>query len=169
MGLPVHQLIAATNINHVVPDYLLNGQYQPQQSRQTISNAMDVGDPSNFPRMLALYGAAHRAMAADIKGYWFTDDDTRAAMADILKSYDYQADPHGAIAYAGLREFGLSDQHTGIFVETAHPAKFPAEVENSTGKKVNIPDSLTRLLVLDKKVVEIQNDYDCFREQLLSM
>ena len=166
MGLPVHQFIAATNINHVVPDYLLSGQFKPQQSHQTISNAMDVGNPSNFPRMMEIYHKQHPAMAADIKGYWFSDDETRSAMADIQKQYGYQADPHGAIAYAGLKEFGLSDDHISIFVETAHPAKFPFEVEKSTGKKVQIPPELNRLFVLEKNAIIIPNDYAMFLEQI---
>ncbi|MFA5816636.1 MAG: threonine synthase [Bacteroidales bacterium] len=166
MGLPVYQFIAATNKNHVVPDYLKSGQFIPQQTHYTISNAMDVGNPSNFPRMLEIYHKLHPAIAADVKGYWYTDEQTRSAMADIQKQYDYQADPHGAIAYAGLKEYGITNDHISIFVETAHPAKFPDEVEKATNKKVQIPPALSKLLVLEKNAVKIPNDYLCFRDQL---
>jgi threonine synthase len=167
MGLPVHQFIAATNINHVVPDYLETGRFVPQQTQYTISNAMDVGNPSNFPRMLELYDRQHPALAADLTGYWFTDDQTRAAMSEIRNKYGYTADPHGAIAYAGLREYGLSDDHVSLFVETAHPAKFPDEVEKSTGHKVQIPKVLSDLRTLEKKSAEMPNDFDCFKEYLM--
>jgi threonine synthase len=167
MGLPIHQLIAATNTNHVVPDYLSTGQYIPRQTLYTISNAMDVGNPSNFPRMLSLFNNRHDELTQEIKGYWFTDEQTRLSLAEIYERYDYQADPHGAIAYAGLREYGPGNAQSGIFLETAHPAKFPVEVERSTGKKVDIPDELNNLRDLEKKSIQLPADYPLFRQQLL--
>lgn len=166
MGLPVQKFIASTNINHVVPDYLRTGQYVPLQSHPTISNAMDVGNPSNFPRMLELYKNSHSALADDIRGFWYTDDQTRAALAEIQVLYGYQADPHGAIAYSGLRDFGTGPGQTGIFVETAHPAKFPYEVEKSTGKKVEIPEALRKLMDLKKNSIKIPGDYPAFQKQI---
>lgn len=164
MGLPVQQFIAATNRNHSVPDYLKTGEYQPQPTHHTITNAMDVGNPSNFPRMLEIYHRKQPAMAADIQGYWFTDDQTRTAMAEMQEKYGYQSDPHGAVAYAGLRESGLLNGHIGIFLETAHPAKFPEEVEKSTGHKVQIPETLMEIMKLEKEAVKISNEYyDLFK------
>jgi threonine synthase len=169
MGLPIHQFIAATNRNHVVPDYLQSGEYQPQQTYHTITNAMDVGNPSNFPRMLEIYQKQHLSMATDIKGYWFTDDQTRAAMADLQAKYGFQSDPHGAVAYAGLIESGFLKDNIGIFLETAHPAKFPGEVQKSTHVKVQIPEKLAEIMTLDKKAVKIPNVYDDLLTRLQKM
>lgn len=169
MGLPVHKFIAATNLNHVVPDYLKNGEYQPQHTHHTITNAMDVGNPSNFPRMLEIYQKQQLSMAADIKGYWFTDDQTRTAMVDLQKQFGYQSDPHGAVAYAGLKESGFLKGNIGIFLETAHPAKFPEEVAKSTQVKVQIPDSLIQIMKLEKKSVKIPNGYSFLLEYLNQM
>ena len=159
MGLPVHRFIAATNRNHVVPDYLKSGEYLPQQTHHTITNAMDVGNPSNFPRMSEIYQKLHSDMAADIKGFWYTDGQTRSAMADLQKKFAYQSDPHGAVAYAGLKESGFLKDNIGIFLETAHPAKFPDEVEKSTNQKVQIPQALTEIMKLEKNAIEIPNSY----------
>lgn len=166
MGLPIHQFIAATNSNHVVPDYLKSGYFTPQPTHYTISNAMDVGNPSNFPRMLQIYQESHLALASDIKGYWYSDDQTRSAMADLQKLYAYQADPHGAIAYAGLKEFGIINDRISVFLETAHPAKFPNEVEMSTKKKVEIPGTLKKILALKKNAVKIANSYSSLQKKL---
>jgi threonine synthase len=168
MGLPVLQFIAATNHNHVVPDYIKNGEYNPHPTYHTITNAMDVGNPSNFPRVLEIYQKQHQAVAADIKGFWFTDDQTRTAMAEIQNKYGYQADPHGAIAYAGLKESGLLKNSAGIFLETAHAAKFAEEVEKSTSVSVPIPDALKEILLLEKISIKLPNNYESLRNHLLS-
>ena len=169
MGLPIHKFIAATNHNHVVPDYLESGEYKPQHTYHTISNAMDVGNPSNFPRVLEIYQKQHQAIVSDIRGFWYTDNQTRAAMTEIQEKYAYQADPHGAIAYAGLKESGLFKDHTGIFLETAHPAKFPEEVEKSTAVSVQIPDALAEILLLEKKAIRMPNSYLSLQKQLTTM
>jgi threonine synthase len=169
MGLPVHRFIAATNRNHVVPDYLKSGEYQPQQTHHTITNAMDVGNPSNFPRMQEIYQKQQLAMAADIKGYWYTDDQTRSAMVDLQTTYSYQSDPHGAVAYAGLKESGLLNDSIGIFLETAHPAKFPEEVEKSTAVEVQIPDTLKEIMKLEKNAIKIPNEYNFLLQYLNKM
>lgn len=166
MGLPIHQFIAATNRNHVVPDYLKNGEFLPQQTHHTITNAMDVGNPSNFPRMSEIYQGQHTAMAADIKGFWFTDDQTRSAMVELQKKYNYQSDPHGAVAYAGLKESGLLKDHIGIFLETAHPAKFPKEVEKSSQVNVKMPESLKEIMKLEKKSLRIENSYESLLKEI---
>lgn len=166
MGLPIHKFIAATNHNHAVPDYLQSGNYQPQQTHHTITNAMDVGNPSNFPRMSEIYQKQHAAMAADIVGYWFTDDQTRAAMAQLQAKYAYQSDPHGAVAYAGLKESGFMKDTIGIFLETAHPAKFPEEVEKSTQVRVQMPEALSEIIKLEKKAISMENSYECLHNRL---
>lgn len=169
MGLPVHRFIAATNRNHVVPDYLKGGNYIPGQTHHTITNAMDVGDPSNFPRMLEIYDKQHSAMASDIEGYWFTDDDTRKAMTVLQDKYNYQADPHGAVAFAGLQESGMLAGNTGIFLETAHPAKFPEEVEKATKTAVQIPDPLKEVMKREKQSVKTENKYENLADILRQM
>lgn len=169
MGLPVHQFIAATNSNHAVPDYLESGSFQPRQTWHTITNAMDVGNPSNYPRLLEIYRKEHAAVAADIKGFWFTDDQTRAAMSEIQRLYNYQCDPHGAVAYAGLKASELKKNETGIFLETAHPAKFPEEVEKSTNQKIPIPGTLQEILTLDKKSEKMANSYEDLLRMLQQM
>ena len=167
MGLKIDTFVAANNSNHSVADYLKTGKYEPQPTHYTISNAMDVGNPSNFPRMLSLYNQQHKAISDDIKGTWYSDVQTCEAMNDLQKRYNYQADPHGAIAYRALKEYKKSTDCTGIFLETAHPAKFPDEIEKATGKKVLVPDALTKLLVLEKKAVRISNKYKALKEILL--
>lgn len=169
MGLPVQQFIAATNSNHSVPDYLKSGNYTPGETSHTITNAMDVGNPSNFPRLIELYQKQHLQVAADIKGFWFTDQQTRTAMTEIQEKYGYQCDPHGAVAYAGLKESALSKNSIGIFLETAHPAKFPQEVEKSTKKQVKIPEALSEIMLLEKKSVKIPNTYPELLRHLKAM
>ncbi|MFZ4546217.1 MAG: threonine synthase [Bacteroidales bacterium] len=159
MGLSVHQFIAATNLNKVVPEYLMNGEFKPQQTCHTISNAMDVGNPSNFPRLLEIYQKQHSVIASHIKGYSFDDEQTRTAMKELHEMYSYQADPHGAIGYLGLKEYGLSKDNIGIFLETAHPAKFPIEVEKATKIPVQIPDALGGLVNLRSQSVRISKSY----------
>jgi threonine synthase len=167
MGLPVHRFIAATNVNCAVPDYLINGQYEPQPTKHTISNAMDVGNPSNFPRILELFNNQHRDVSAAIKGYWFTDIETCQSMNRLQVDFAYQADPHGAVAYLGLKKYQEDNECTGIFLETAHPAKFPDEVERATNIKVVIPDTLKKLMVLEKKSVKIPDSFTYLKSMLM--
>jgi threonine synthase len=167
MGLPVHNFIAATNVNRSVPDYLTNGRFEPQPTLHTITNAMDVGNPSNFPRILELYNSRHHVIRAAIKGYWFTDIQTCQAMYDLQDKYAYQADPHGAIAYLGLIKYMAKNDCTGIFLETAHPAKFPFEVEMATNKKVQIPEALKNLMVLKNESVKIPNNFTDLKNLLM--
>jgi len=169
MGLPIHQFIASTNSNRVVPDYLHSGEYKPDQTRRTITNAMDVGNPSNFPRLLEIYEKQHQAIKTDLKGFWFNDDQTRSAMAEIKQLYHYQCDPHGAVAYSGLKESGHLSNNSCIFLETAHPAKFPEEVEKATQQKVQIPESLKVIMQLEKKATKIPNSYDSLLYELQKM
>jgi threonine synthase len=159
MGLKVNRFIAATNSNRTVVDYLTNGHYEPAPTLHTITNAMDVGNPSNFPRLIELFNKQHHDVASAIKGYWFTDEQTYQAMNELQNRYSYQADPHGAVAFLGLKKYQEKHNCAGIFLETAHPAKFPAEVEKATNIKVQIPEALKNLLVLEKKSVKIPNSF----------
>ncbi len=165
MGLPIKRFIAATNINHIVPDYLDNGQYTPKSSIATISNAMDVGNPSNFVRLLDLYDHDINAIRKDVSGFWITDDDTRLALKDAYEKYQYICDPHGAIGYKSLSF--LSDTEVGIFLGTAHPAKFLDTVEQTLGTKITIPESLAAISDKVKSAHYLEKDFTTFKKFLL--
>ena len=147
LGLKVKKLVAATNRNAVVPEYLSTGVYQPRPSLATISNAMDVGAPSNFVRMLALFGNDWMSMAGDIDGMFFDDDSTRAAIREVQSLHQYQIDPHGAVGWLAARKWRAA--HPGnatIVLETAHPAKFLEVMEAELGAGcVEIPERLACL------------------------
>lgn len=145
MGLPIHRYIAATNANDVVPQYLLSGEFTPRPSVSTCSNAMDVGNPSNFARLMDLYQNNREALAADVVGYTITDAETKAAILEIQQRTGYLTDPHGAVGYLALKQYLQNEPATGIFLETAHPAKFIEVVEEATGSKVAVPETLERL------------------------
>jgi threonine synthase len=165
MGLPVKRFIAATNLNHIVPDYLETGIYTPKPSVTTISNAMDVGNPSNFTRILDLYNNDIDALRKDITGFWLNDEDTKAAMKDALKKYNYICDPHGAIGYQSLQT--LSNDELGIFLETAHPAKFLTTVQETLNQEIKIPDSLAAIKNKDKISFIIDTKFDSLRAYLM--
>jgi threonine synthase len=167
MGLRINTFIAATNSNHAVVDYLNNGQYEPLPTIHTITNAMDVGNPSNFPRIIELFNKRHHNISSAIKGYWFTDEQTYQSMNDLQNIYDYQADPHGAVAYQGLKKYLEKHDCTGIFLETAHPSKFPDAVKKATNKNIQIPQALKNLMVLKKKSIKMPNDFASFRSFLI--
>lgn len=167
MGLPVHRFIAATNLNDVVPEYLKTGNYTPRASRPTLSNAMDVGAPSNFARMLDLYGSTWNIMKGEIFGYAFSDEQTRQAMQEIDRRYGYVIDPHGAVAYLALREYQKQEPCTGIVLETAHPAKFVEAVEEILGREISIPARLSELQHRQKEAVAMPVDYAVFGSWLL--
>lgn len=159
MGLPIYKFIAATNSNHAVPDYLQSGLYEPKDIIYTISNAMDVAKPSNFPRMMSLYKDNHEVIASDIIGHWCDETATRNSMKVLLEKYQYTADPHGAIAYDGLAK-KITQNAIGIFLETAHPAKFPEEVNKVSGKEIQIPEALQGIMHKEKKAVLIDVNYE---------
>jgi threonine synthase len=168
MGLPVAQFIAATNINDVVPQYLLTKSFNPRSSTQTISNAMDVGNPSNFVRMLDLYQKDFSRLSEDIMGYAFSDEETQAAMREVFSSRQYVMDPHGAVAYLGLKKFGTSHagKYVGIFSETAHPAKFKEVVDETLKTSIKIPAELQKFLEHDKQTIEMSNSFEHFKSYL---
>lgn len=169
MGLPVHAFVAATNINDVVPEYLQTKIFTPRPSIQTISNAMDVGNPSNFPRLLGLYSNDWQAISSNVKGYSFTDDETKDAIHQVHDQTRYILDPHGAVGYLGLKNYLESNQGcTGIFLETAHPAKFPEVVETVISQELELPQSLLDLK--DKAVINTTctSDFQDLKKILLS-
>lgn len=168
MGLPIDHFIAATNINDAVPTYLETGEYTAVKTTPTISNAMDVGDPSNFVRIQKIYGNSFTQLKDHLTGYRFTDDATRVAMKEIYNTSGYIADPHGAVGYLGLKDY--LKQHPekyGVFLETAHPVKFLDTVEETLEMEVPMPERIQSLLDKEKKSIGIKN-YADLKSYLLS-
>ncbi|HFK5529056.1 TPA: threonine synthase [Elizabethkingia anophelis] len=145
MGLPVNRFIASTNINNVVPQYLKTGTYEAKASLSTVSNAMDVGNPSNFERMKDLFQEDVTKFREIISGYYFTDEETKATVQKVYKESGYLLDPHGAVAYLGLVQYQKEQQQdfNGVLLETAHPAKFIETVEESILEKIEVPEKLS--------------------------
>lgn len=168
-GLPVERFIASANINDVVPQYLHTGKFQPRPSVCTISNAMDVGNPSNFARILELYQHSWEDVKKDIQGYHYTDSQTLKAISDVYKQYHYIMDPHGAVAYLGLSEYLKTHKATGIFLETASPAKFYETVETQIPVKVEIPDALQKSLSLKKLSISMDANFADLKQFLLTL
>jgi threonine synthase len=167
MGLPIHRFIAANNRNDVFLRYLNSGEYNPGPSIPTIANAMDVGAPSNFARILDLYGNSHDAIAADISGCAYTDEEIRATMLDVYVSTGYVLDPHGATACRALDE-QLRPGEKGVFLETAHPAKFKETVENAIGATVDVPKRLAAFMRGEKRTVKLPNNFPALKKYLLA-
>jgi threonine synthase len=167
MGLPIARFIAANNRNDIFYQYLLSGVYSPRPSVSTIANAMDVGDPSNFARVLALYGNSHDAIAADISGATFNDSQIAETIMRVFSSNGYLLDPHGACGYRALAE-GLHDDEIGVFLETAHPAKFKDTVEGIIAAPVQIPEKLQAFMRGTKKSVPLSADFAPFKSFLLN-
>jgi len=170
MGLPVQCFIAAVNRNDAVPRYLRTGSYSPGPVIPTLSNAMDVSNPSNFDRILDLYGRDHLRLAGDLKGFSFSDDQTRAAMRRLHDRYGYVADPHGAVGYLGIESFveGNGGSVDAVFLETAHPAKFPDTVEQATGISVPVPPQIEQALRREKRSARMKGTVDELKGYLLS-
>jgi threonine synthase len=156
MGLPVHHFVASTNVNDIIPKYLETGKYEPRPSIQTLSNAMDVGNPSNYQRIQALFGEEYSEVTKNIKGFSFTDKETKDAIRTVFERTGYIMCPHTAIAYLGLKKYQQTDfkELTGVFLSTAHPAKFIDVLDQDIAARVEIPASL--LALADKpKVSEV--------------
>ena len=170
MGLPIHTFIASTNINKVVPDFLEGDEFLAKPSIGTISNSMDVGNPSNFYRLKALYGNDEILFREKVKGFYFDDKDTRKALIQVKEKTGYLMDPHGAVGYLGLRNFQklYPGEFTGIFLETAHPGKFKETVEEAIGEILELPERLERFLKGTKKIELMKNDFVAFKEFLLN-
>ena len=167
MGLPVKRFIAANNANDIFYNYLKTGVYSPKPSVQTLANAMDVGDPSNFARVLALYGGSHKDIAGHIGGATYTDDQIKETLKECYQRTGYLLDPHGTCGYRALRE-QLQPGEYGVFLETAHPAKFKEKVDAITGGDVEIPARLQAFMKGTKQSVEISKDYSAFRNFLFN-
>ena len=167
MGLPVKRFIAANNANDIFYNYLQTGEYHPKASVQTIANAMDVGDPSNFARIYNLYKGDHKAICNDISGATYKDQDIRTIMQECYSNTGYILDPHGACGYQALKE-GLKEGETGVFCETAHPAKFKSTVDEILSSDIEIPARLQEFMKGVKKSVEMGKDFESFKAFLLS-
>jgi len=168
MGLPIDHFIAATNMNKIVPDYLKTGEYKPEPSVATISNAMDVGAPSNFVRMLALYNNNHSELTQDVSGYYMTDEDDKVTMRHIYDRYGYTADPHGAIGYAAIKDFQIDNpSYVGVYLETAHPAKFLDVMDNVLPSPTEIPQRLKVLSDGEKKAELLPAKFEAVKDWLL--
>ena len=168
MGLPVKRFIAANNRNDIFFQYLQTGQYNPRPSIATIANAMDVGDPSNFARVLDLYGASHEAITADVSGTTYTDEQIRDTVKETWGKYQYLLDPHGACGYRALEE-GLQAGEIGVFLETAHPAKFLETVEAILGEKVEVPAKLQEFMKGEKQSLSMTKEFADFKNYLLAL
>ena len=166
MGLPVKRFIAANNANDVFYQYLQTGKYQPKPSVQTIANAMDVGNPSNFARIYDLYGGNHHTISQLIAGFSFNDDEIRATIRDCFQQTDYVLDPHGACGYKAL-QLSLSENEHGVFCETAHPAKFKETVDAVLPTPIDIPERLARFMQGRKQTYRMNNSFDKFKDFLL--
>ncbi|MEP7256732.1 MAG: threonine synthase [Flavitalea sp.] len=170
-GLPVDHFIAACNANDVVPEYFLHGNYQPQPAKSTISNAMDVGDPSNFIRMLELFDHKYGDLRALISSYSITDDETRQTIRNVYTQFNYLPDPHGAVAYAALKKYLVenpSQAGKSIFLETAHPIKFYDVVEPVINQTAPMPSSIKEIMHKEKKSLKINKKFEELKEYLLS-
>ena len=168
MGLPIKRFIAANNRNDIFFQYLQTGEYNPRPSVATIANAMDVGDPSNFARVLALYNNSHEAISAEISGTTYTDEQIAETVKSVYDKTGYLLDPHGACGYRALQE-GLEAQENGVFLETAHPAKFLETVENIIGDKVEIPQKLQEFMKGQKQSIEMSKEFAEFKAYLLTL
>jgi len=167
LGLPVHHFVASTNINDTVPRYLDTQQYIPHPSKQTISNAMDVGNPSNFIRIQSLYENNFDVLKQQFSSHAFDDKQTQDALKELYAKYNYVADPHGAVGYLGLQKhMRVNPNSYGVFLETAHPIKFRDTVEKTLGIHLEIPKQIQHVLDKTPKKTALK-DYNAFKEYLL--
>jgi threonine synthase len=166
-GLPVKHFIAACNANDVVTEYLQTEQYQPRQAVATLSNAMDVGNPSNFVRVLELFHKEFGELSKVLSSYSITDEETKATIRKVYEEHRYLADPHGAVAYLALEKYlGEHPGEKGIFLETAHPVKFYDVVEPVIGEAVPLPEAVQAMMVLEKDSIRIEPEYEALKAYL---
>lgn len=167
MGLPIDTFVAANNANDTVTRFMESQDYQAKQSVQTISNAMDVGDPSNFVRILELFGHHLKDLKKHLMAMSYTDSETNTAIRSVYEKHNYLMDPHGAVGYLGLKDFlKINPEYNGVFLETAHPVKFLKTVEKASGAKVSIPESIAGILNKKKKSFQLST-YSELKEFLL--
>jgi|TARA_B110000977_G_scaffold90658_1_gene120424 threonine synthase len=160
LGLPIEHFVAATNVNDTVPSYLIDGIYKPKPSKATISNAMDVGNPSNFIRIQELFNNNLELLKRSFSSYSFSDTETRATMKEIYTNTGYVAEPHGAVGYLGLKKHGLKEDEYGVFLETAHPVKFLDVVEKTLPIQVKIPEQIQKVINNKKVALQIADYMD---------
>ena len=167
MGLPIDHFIASTNINDVIPRYLKTSKYLPKSSIQTISNAMDVGDPSNFIRISKIFNNNYNIIKSNLSGFKFEDNKTKEAIKEIYKDSNFIADPHGAVGYLGLKKYLKNHNNkVGVFMETAHPIKFIDVVENTIDIKLKLPEKIKKILKKEKRSTKI-NTYLELKDYLI--
>lgn len=168
-GLPVTHFVAACNANNIIPKYLESGNYLPKQAVATLSNAMDVGNPSNFVRVLEIFNKEFQSLKHVMSSYSVSDPETRRILGEVYTKFHYLLDPHGAVAFSALEQY-LHDHpdQKGIFLETAHPVKFYDVVEPIIHEKVSIPDTVKELLDKEKKSIKIEVNYNALKDYLLS-
>ena len=167
MGLPIKRFIAANNANDIFFKYLQTGKYEPKASVQTIANAMDVGDPSNFARVYELYGKSHAAICADISGATYKDEQIAETIKEVKAQTGYVCDPHGACGYRALKE-GLKAGEVGVFLETAHPAKFKDTVDSILNDDIDIPAKLQAFMKGTKQSIPMTKDFADFKQYLMT-
>ena len=167
MGLPIKRFIAANNANDIFFKYLQTGKYEPKPSKQTLANAMDVGDPSNFARIYDLYGKSHERISSLINGATYSDEEIRKTMKQCYEETGYILDPHGACGYQALEDF-LKKGEIGVFCETAHPAKFKEKVDDILGIDVKIPDRLAAFMKGEKQSVPMTKEFTDFKQYLMN-
>jgi len=167
LGLPINHFIASTNINDTVSKYLETGIYKPKKTKQTVSNAMDVGNPSNFVRIMKIFENDFNKIKSYISSFSFNDYQTLEAISKVFKEHNYILDPHGAIGYLGLKKYlKKNSDEVGFFLETAHPVKFSKDVEKAIGNKIEKPELINKLNKKEKKFIKIKN-YSEFKKILL--
>ena len=169
MGLPVEKFIASTNVNDIVPHYLETGLFEAKPSKSTISNAMDVGNPSNFPRMIALFDNDYNKVTEHIVGKSYDDDETKLAMKEVYDKHGYVMCPHTAVGYLGLTSYldESASKATGVLLSTAHPAKFDDVVDPILDTKIEMPPQLKAISERKKVAIQMSGDFEDFKAYLL--
>ena len=168
-GMPVQHFIAACNANDIIPAYLQTGQYQPKEAVATLSNAMDVGNPSNFVRILEIFEREFESLTRMLSSYSISDEETKQTIASVYEKYEYLLDPHGAVGYLALERYlQAHPDQKGFLLETAHPVKFPDAIEKLMGGKIEVPKSVSYLLNKKKQSIKIDADYQQLKDYLLS-
>lgn len=168
-GLPVKHFIAACNVNDILSDYLQTQELKPKQAIATLSNAMDVGNPSNFVRILEIFNHQFPELKSKLSSYSINDDETIVAIKEVYDKHNYLLDPHGAVGYLALKRYLAGHPgENGIFLETAHPVKFPEAVEKITGKEIEGPDSVQAIMRSEKKSIQVEAEYEALKDFLLA-
>jgi threonine synthase len=168
-GLPVQHFIAATNANDIVPQYIQSGTYQPREAVATLSNAMDVGNPSNFVRILEIFQQQFTSLKGKLHAASVSDAATKDTLSRVYREHQYLLDPHGAVGFLALEQYLQENAGSkGYLLETAHPVKFPDAVEAVTGQQIAFPESVKGLLGLEKQSIKIEPQFSALKDYLLS-